>query len=126
MQQSCQSFQDPIVDRLDDLCGQNHSSFASHELKSCYDLDMVKQSTSQSSSTTVLLLNLSEQLQPYQRLHEDENNIDTVPEHVSHLDESKNQGTGHFYLDTIATYMEKFCTVEPQSISGITFVFQDG
>jgi hypothetical protein len=66
MQQSCQSFQDPIVDRLDDLCGQNHSSFASHELKSCYDLDMVKQSTSQSSSTTVLLLNLSENLQPYQ------------------------------------------------------------
>jgi hypothetical protein len=62
IQQSCQSFQDPIVDRLDDLCGQNHSSFTNHELKSCYDLDMVKQSTSQSSSTTVLLLNLSEHL----------------------------------------------------------------
>jgi hypothetical protein len=126
MHQSCQSFQDPIVDRLDDLCGQNHSSFASHELKSCYDFDMVKQSTSQSSSATVLLLNLSEQLQPYQRLHEDTNNIDTVPDHVTHLDESKNQGTGHFYVDTIATYMEKFFTTEPQSISGITFVFQDG
>jgi hypothetical protein len=44
MQQSCQSFQDPITDRLDDLWGQNHSSFASHELKSCYDIDMIRQS----------------------------------------------------------------------------------
>ena len=43
MQQSCQSFQDPIVDRLDGLCGQNHSSFTSHELKRCYDIDMNKQ-----------------------------------------------------------------------------------
>ena len=30
MQQSCQSFQDLIADWLDDLCGQNHSSFANH------------------------------------------------------------------------------------------------
>jgi hypothetical protein len=42
MQQSCQSFQDPIVDRLDGLCGQNHSSFTSHEIKSCYDRDMIR------------------------------------------------------------------------------------
>jgi hypothetical protein len=33
MQQSCQSFQDPIADQLDGLCGQNHSSFSSHEIK---------------------------------------------------------------------------------------------
>jgi hypothetical protein len=58
-------------------------------------------------------------------MHEDENNIDTVPEHVAHLAESKNQGTCHFYLDPIATYMENFFTVEPQSISGSTFVLQD-
>jgi hypothetical protein len=58
-------------------------------------------------------------------MHEDENNIDTVPEHVAHLVESKNQGTCHFYLDPIATYMENFFTVEPQSISGSTFVLQD-
>ena len=112
-----------MVDQLDGLCGQNNSSFTIHELKSCYDLDMVKQSTSQSSSTIVLLLNLSEQLHPYQRLHVDAKIINTMPKHISHLDESKNQGMGHFYLDTIATYMEKFFTVEPQSISGITFVF---
>ena len=121
MHQSCQSFQYPIVDRLDDLCGQNHSSFSSHELKSCYDFDMVKKSTSQSSSATILLLNLSEQLQPYQKLHEYANSI----EHVTHLDESKNQGTCHFYLDPIVTYMEKFFTTKPQSIFGVTFVLQD-
>ena len=52
-------------------------------------------------------------------MHEDEDNIDTVPELPS-----KNQGTCHFYLDPIATYMENFFTVEPQSISDITFVLK--
>jgi hypothetical protein len=53
-------------------------------------------------------------------MHEDEDNINTVPEMPS-----KNQGTCHFYLDPVATYMENFLTVEPQSFSDITFVLQD-
>jgi hypothetical protein len=53
-------------------------------------------------------------------MHEDEDNIDAVPELPS-----KNQGTCHFYLDPVATYMENFLTVEPQYFSDITFVFQD-
>jgi hypothetical protein len=44
MQQSCQSFQDPIADQLDGICGQNYSSFSSHEIKCCYDIDMIRQS----------------------------------------------------------------------------------
>jgi hypothetical protein len=48
-----------------------------------------------------------------------------VPDHVVDLAKFKNQGTGQFYLDPIVTYMEKFFTAEPQSISGITFVLQD-
>jgi hypothetical protein len=120
MQQSCQSFQDPIADRLDGLCGQNHSSFTSHEIKSCYDIDMIKQSVTGVCSAEVTLQIPSEQLQPCQEMHEDEDNIDTVPEMPS-----KNQGTCHFYLDLVATYMENFFTVEPQSFSGSTFVFQD-
>jgi hypothetical protein len=44
MQQSCQSFQDTIDDRLDELCCQNYFSFSIHELKRSYDLDMVRQS----------------------------------------------------------------------------------
>jgi hypothetical protein len=50
MQQSCQSFQDPIADLLDGMCGQNYSSFSSHEIKRCYDIDMVRQSNSLSSA----------------------------------------------------------------------------
>jgi hypothetical protein len=46
VQQSGQSFQDPIADQLDGLCGQNYSSFSSHEIKCCYDIDMVRQSDS--------------------------------------------------------------------------------
>jgi hypothetical protein len=77
-------------------------------------------SASLSFSAEVTLQSPSEQLQPCQEMHEDEDNIDTVPELPS-----KNQGTFHFYLDPIATYMENFFTVEPQYISGSTFVFQD-
>ena len=58
-------------------------------------------------------------------MHEDENNIVTVPEHLAYLEKSKNQGTCHFYLDPVATYMENFLTVEPQYFSEITFVLQD-
>jgi hypothetical protein len=76
-------------------------------------------------SAKVTLQSPSEQLQPCQEMHEDENNIGTVPEHVAHLEESKNQGTCHFYLDPIATYMENVFTIEPQSISSSTFVLQD-
>jgi hypothetical protein len=53
-------------------------------------------------------------------MHEEEDNIDTVPELLS-----KDQGTCHFYLDPVATYMENFLAVEPQYFSDITFVLQD-
>jgi hypothetical protein len=91
---SSQSLQDPIDDVLEDLCSPSHVRSSNYGMKSCYDLDMVRQSTSQSSSTTILLLNPSKQLQPYQKLHEDENSIDTMLDHVADLDEFKNQGTG--------------------------------
>ena len=113
MQQSCQSFQDPIADRLDGLCGQNHSSFTSHEIKSCYARDMIRQSVTGVCSAEALVQNSSGKLQPCQEMHKDENNVDTLPELPS-----KNQGTCHSYLDPIATYMQNFFTVEPQSISG--------
>jgi hypothetical protein len=120
IQQSVQFLQDPISDVLDDLCCQSLFPSSSYGIKRCYDIDMIRQSTSLSFSVEVTLQSPSEQLQPCQEMHEDENNIDTVPELPS-----KNQGTCHFYLDPIATYMENFFTVEPQSISGSTFVLQD-
>jgi hypothetical protein len=120
MQQSVQFLQDPISDVLDDWCCQSLPPSSSYGIKRCYDIDMMRQSTSLSFSAEVTLQSPSEQLQPCQAMHEDEDNIDTVPELPS-----KNQGTCHFYLDPIATYMENFFTVEPQSISDITFVPQD-
>jgi hypothetical protein len=64
--------------------------------------------------------NSSGKLQPCQEMHKDENHVDTVPDLPS-----KNQGTCHFYLDPVATYMENFLTVKPPSFSDITFVLQD-
>jgi hypothetical protein len=46
MQQSCQFFQDLVVDQLDDPCFQNHFSFASHDPKRVYDCGMIIQSIS--------------------------------------------------------------------------------
>jgi hypothetical protein len=67
---------------------------------------MIKQSTSLSFLVEASFQNPLEKLHPCQKMHEDENNIDTVPDHFAHLAESKNQGTCHFYLDPIAIYMD--------------------
>jgi hypothetical protein len=55
MQQSCQSFQDPIADRLDGLWGQNHSPSSSYGIKRCYDMDMIGQSATGVCSAEVTL-----------------------------------------------------------------------
>ena len=46
-------------------------------------------------------------------------------DHVADLAKFKNPGTCQFYLDPIVTYMDKFLTTEPQSMSGITFVIHN-
>jgi hypothetical protein len=101
MQQISQFLQDPVVDFLDDLCCQSHGSWASYELKRGYDQDMIRQSVAWSASAGVSFQSSAENLQPYQKLHEDAKSIDTVPDHVVDLAKFKNQGTGQFYLDPI-------------------------
>jgi hypothetical protein len=119
------AFYDPIANILDNVCSQSQFSFTPNDFKNCYDMDMIRQSATGVCSVEASFQNPLEKLHPYQPLHEDENNIDTMQEHVTHLVESKNQGISHFYLDHIVIYMEKFFTVQPQSIYGITFVLQD-
>jgi hypothetical protein len=102
------------------MWGQNHSPSSSYGIKRCYDIDMDRQSASLSFSAKASFQNPSRMLQPCQEMHEDEDNIDTVQ-----VLPSKNQGTCHFYLIPLATYMENFITGEPQSFSDITFVLQD-
>jgi hypothetical protein len=83
-------------------------------------MDMIGQSATGVCSVEASFQKPSGKLQPCQEMHEDEDNIDTVPKLPS-----KNQGTCHFYLDPVATYMENFLTVEPQTFSDINFIFQD-
>ena len=122
MQQSFQFLQDPIFDLLYDLGCQSHFPSSNHGINFFYDIDMIRQASSLSFSTEVSFQDPSENLQPCQEVHEDANNIDMVPEHVTHLAESKNQGTCHFYLHPIATYMDNFFIGEPQYIPIITLV----
>ena len=75
IQQSCQSFQDPIVDQLDGLCGQNHSSFTSHETKRCYDIDMVRQSDSMFFAAEMSCQKPSEHPQSYEEVLKDTEGI---------------------------------------------------
>jgi hypothetical protein len=85
MQQSVQVLQDPISDVLDDWCCQSLPPSSSYGIKRCYDIDMIRQSTSLSFSAEGILQSPSEKLQPCQEMHEDENNIVTVPEHLAYL-----------------------------------------
>ena len=79
MQQTSQFLQDPIVDVLDNLCRQSHVSFSSYGLKSDYDIDMIEQSLSWSGSTGVSFQSSSENLHSNQNLHNNIDNIYTLP-----------------------------------------------
>jgi hypothetical protein len=81
MQQSFQFLQDPISNVLDDLCCQSHFPSSSYGLKICYDIDMIRQSTSLSFSAEVTLQSPSEHLKPCQEVHEDANNITMTSNH---------------------------------------------
>jgi len=108
MQQSCQFFQDPIADQLDGLCGQNHSSFASHEIKRCYDIDTVRQSDSLSFAAEVSFQKPSKHPQSYEEVLKDTEGIAEKLSLDAELFEVKNQKMGQTYIDPVAAYMEKF------------------
>jgi hypothetical protein len=108
MQQSCQSFQDPITDLLDGLCGQNHSSFTSHETKRCYDIDMVRQSDFLSFVAEASFHKSSEHPQSDEEMLKDTEGIGEKSSFDAVLFEVENQKMGQTYIDLVATYMEKF------------------
>jgi hypothetical protein len=60
MQQSVQFLQDPISDVLDDLCCQSLFPSSSYGIKSCYDIDMIRQSASLCFSAEASFQNPSE------------------------------------------------------------------
>jgi hypothetical protein len=71
MQQSCQSFQDPIADRLDGLCGQSLPSLSRYGIKRCYDIDMIRQSASLSFAVEASFHKPSEHPQSYEEVLKD-------------------------------------------------------
>jgi hypothetical protein len=123
--QSSKIFYDPIANMMDRLCFQSQFSFTPNDFKNCYDMDMIRQSATGVCSTEVSFQNPLENLQPCQEVHEDANSTTIASNHEVELVKFEYQGTGQFYLDPIATYMEKCCTIEPQSISRVTFVLRD-
>jgi hypothetical protein len=108
MQQSCQSFQDPMVDLLDGMGSQNYSSFSSHEIKSCYDIDMVRQSDSLSSAAEASFQKPSEHPPSYGELLKDTECTGEKSSLDAELFEVENQKMGQTYTDPVAAYMEKF------------------
>ena len=107
MQQSCQSFQDPITEQLDDLCCQNNFSFASHELKRSYDLDMVRQSFLCFDSALVFSQNSLEKPRINQHVQNDIDGICALSDHGVEMDKFEYQEISHVYHDPIVVYMEE-------------------
>jgi hypothetical protein len=84
---------------LDDLCCQSLFPSSSYGIKSCYDIDMIRQSASLSFSAEVTFQNPSEKLQPCQEVHEDANSITTTSNHEVELVKFEYQVIGQVYLD---------------------------
>jgi hypothetical protein len=110
------SFYDPIADVLDDLCRQSHFPSSSYRLKGCYDIDMIRQSTTGTCSAEVSFQNPPEHLQPCQEVHEDAKSITTTSNHEVELVKFEYPVIGQVYLDPVAIYMEKLFITEPQCI----------
>jgi hypothetical protein len=107
MQQSFQFLQDPVSNVLDDWCRQSHFPSSSYRLKGCYDMDMIRQSSTGMRLAEVSFHNTSEKLQSCQEVHKDANNITTTSNHDVELVEFKYPVIIQVYLDPVAIYMEK-------------------
>jgi hypothetical protein len=105
MPQSSKALYDPIADMLDSLCFQSQVSCTPNDFNNCYDMDMIRQSSSTLCSTQVSFQSPSEKLQPCQEAHEDVNRINT--NHGVELVKLECQEVGQVYLDPIDIYMKK-------------------
>jgi hypothetical protein len=68
---SSKAFYDPIANMLVNVCFQGQVSFTHNELKKCYDMDMIRQSTPLSGSIEISVQNPSEEIQTYHDMLED-------------------------------------------------------
>ena len=91
---------------LGDFCCQSHFPSSSYGLKNCYNIDMIRQSTSWSFLEVTLQIP-PEHLQPYQEFFEDLDNINIVPNHEVELVDFEHHEMGHVYHDLVVAYMEK-------------------
>jgi hypothetical protein len=119
MQQSCQSFQDPIADRLDGLCGQSLPSSSRYGIKRCYDIDMIRQSASLSFAAEASFHKPSEHPQSYEEVLKDTECIGEKSSLDAELFEVENQKMGQTYIDPVNTYMEKFFNTGYFSIASV-------
>jgi hypothetical protein len=105
--QSSKAFYDPIANMLDNACFQNQVSFTPNELKNCYDMDMIRQSTPLSGSVEISVQNPSVEIQTHLEMFEDwKTPCATQGQEVEWTD-SKYQEIGQVYLDPIDIYMRK-------------------
>ena len=108
------SFYDLISDVLDDLCRQSHFPSSNYRLKGCYDIDMIRQSTTGTCSAEASFQNPPEHLQPCQEVHEDAKSITTTSNHEVELIKFEYPVIGQVYLNPMSIYMEKLFIIEPQ------------
>jgi hypothetical protein len=59
------AFYDPIAHILDEVCFQSLFSFTPNELKKCYNMDMIRQSSPLSGSAEISVQNPSNEIQTH-------------------------------------------------------------
>ena len=94
--------------QLDDLCGQNYSSFSSHEIKSCYDIDMVMQSDSVFFAAEASFQKPSEHPQSDEEVLKDTECIVEKSSLEAELFDVENQKMDQTYTDPVAAYGQIF------------------
>jgi hypothetical protein len=99
-------------------------SFTPNELKNCYDMDMIRQSSPLSGSTEISVQNPSDEIQTHLEMFEDWKTSRATQGQEMEWTDSKCQETTQVYLDPIDIYMEKFFMEGPQYIFSSLVVFQ--
>jgi hypothetical protein len=103
-----EAFYDPIADILDEVCFQSLFSFTPNELKKCYNMDMIRQSSPLSGSTEISVQNPSDEIQTHLEMSEDLKTSQEKQGQEMEWTDSKCQGTTQVYFDPIDIYMENF------------------
>jgi hypothetical protein len=98
---------------MDEVCFQSLFSFTPNELKKCYNMDMIRQSSPLSGSAEISVQNPLDEIQTHLEISEDLKTSQEKQGQEMEWTDSKCQGTTQVYFNPIDIYMENFFVERP-------------